>query len=70
MPLSEVSRLSETLSEPLLSQSPTLSFLSLLDWLFTKENPQIYQGFSAPAEPTKSLEKTEKTLKQPRKFPA
>ena len=28
---------------------------------FTKENPQIYQGFSLTAEPTKSLEKTENT---------
>ena len=28
---------------------------------FTKEKPQIYQGFSLTAEPTKSLEKTENT---------
>ena len=30
---------------------------------FTKEKPQIYQGFSLTGEPTKSLEKTEKIPK-------
>ena len=39
--------------------NPVLPFLGCLG--FTKENPQIYQGFSAPSKPTKSLEKTEKT---------
>ena len=34
-----------------LSQRPTLSFHSLVS-CFTKENPQIYQGFSLTAEPT------------------
>ena len=35
----------------------TLSFLSLIFWFY---QPQNYQGFSVPAEPTKSLEETEK----------
>ena len=40
----------------------TLSFLSLV-FLFTKENPQMKQGFLSPAEPAKTLEKPEKTHK-------
>ena len=40
--------------------SPVLPFLDF--WGFIKEKPQIYQGFSVPTEPTKSLENTEKTL--------
>ena len=47
-------------------QYPVLPFLDLL--VFIKENPQTYQGFSVPAEPTNSLETEEKTPKYPRKF--
>ena len=39
--------------------------LSFPPWFFcfTKEKPQINQGFLSPSEPTKSLEKPEKTYK-------
>ena len=36
------------------------SFFLLSGFLFIKEKPQIYQGFSAPTEPTKTLEKCRK----------
>ena len=42
--------------------SPALSFFSLVFW-FLSRKPQNYQGFSVPAEPTRSLEKIEKTPK-------
>ena len=49
-------------------ETPALSFHSLIFFCFTKENRRIYQGFSLTTEPTKSLEKTEKIPRKPRKF--
>ena len=47
--------------KPLPARNPCPSF----PWFFWfyQGTPQNYQGFSVPAEPTKSLEKTEKTPK-------
>ena len=57
--------ISSTVSKDL---SP-LSFHSLLFFCFTKEKPQIYQGFSLTAEPTKILGKDRENTKTTKEIP-